>query len=1322
MSTAKHLVLAAAVAVIAGGSAVAETVVDDFEAGFAPVAGVGDVASGWSVWDWGPKAQYSFLNYSLFDPSIDDEIAGDTLSTGPNGICEVLEQGDDIQVIALGQGEPDIVCINPGPDTVLDSSPVGDDQTVGDTIVTGADGVCDTTASGDDEQVIPVGQGNPNSTGIGPGDNGELDTDNTPDIWAGQVTGFGWVGSAQEMVTRRGTRGIAKGFPVTPGQHYLLSAKMKVEALGNRRNNRGIVGMGYDQTGQTTDPTPKGAYGDTPVEQGGTVRWRDIWNSEGWVCGEMEYVVEEGWHNQYLTFEASGTEVSVWFKIDDQDRQIGDGYRLTVDDVSLTPFTPDPSNKVYNGYLEERSSARTEAPAGFMPFEARFDPPEESYVLREEYSPADVGRQCFSGQGAAAGGRESDALGGGTTGLYFIAEELADNATYLFQIQVYEESINREGNVGIYGGLRCWYNTTGEFDYWHNTQLESPGRSQGDSDNPAYLAEWSYPHQGRGWWTYDLLIQTDDFQVGTDDERLIMRIDYLTDKCEPRVYFDDVSLVEQAPSKASPFIEITNVSYPHLVPGSGEVTITWDTDVASTSEVEYGTWESLGNTSGLDPTLLSSHSVTLTGLQPQDDLYFRVVSTAANHLDATSVQHRILSPHVGLVNGGFEGGFWSRVGTPEITTGANGICNTTADAADVQVIPVSQGLPGQLCVTAGPDEVLDTPAGGDDVVLLNIITTGPDGVCNSAVQGDDVQVIAVGRGLANQVCVSCGGDSVLTSVRAGDDRSTEDMRPVGWEFYGYSHGLYEGFQGAQYTFGQDANGALYGFDATEAAGAKGAGDVYTGLHAMGFDTCVTMNGENGGMCQKVATDPGEDYVLTVQMRGYDDYITREIAGRNNVGARLGVDPAGGSDPTAATVVWSPYYFFGAPDDVQEIPFGQGKPDALNIEPGVLWSDYTLDSTPAGDDATLDVLFWGADQVLDSTPGGDDYVSSQDWWPSTDVIHPGPNGVIDSTPVNDDVVVTVITAGADGISDTPADANDLPMIFDVGWGTPDVVCVTAGADGILSSGPGEDPVPSGDDMIVGETLTVGTDGVCGSYARVAEGPDHFYNYEWYERSLEFAAGSEAATVFLNMHAVYAPVSDKHDHVVWFDDAEFELSIESMTWDSAQAGWNLMSLPIDPADPDPAVVFADLATCGNVIGTNLYRYSKLSGYELYPSAQFTAMETGRAYWLRLTSVCDNTVSGTLLSAPQSIALDDGWNMFGMPLSTPVLWSGCQITDGVDTKSIADAGTAGWIQTLIYYYTPTGYKTVKPDGTGDDDSLRPWVGYWFLTYQAGLSLIVQ
>ncbi|MCH7924796.1 MAG: hypothetical protein IIC51_04610, partial [Planctomycetes bacterium] len=74
-----------------------------------------------------------------------------------------------------------------------------------------------------------------------------------------------------------------------------------------------------------------------------------------------------------------------------------------------------------------------------------------------------------------------------------------------------------------------------------------------------------------------------------------------------------------------------------------------------------------------------------------------------------------------------------------ITTGPDGICNTTAAGDDVQVIPVGQGQAGQTCVGQGVNAFRDTPNGdvlGDDVVSGADVTTGPDGVCNTTANGN----------------------------------------------------------------------------------------------------------------------------------------------------------------------------------------------------------------------------------------------------------------------------------------------------------------------------------------------------------------------------------------------------------------------------------------------------------------------------------------------------------------------------------------------------------------------------------------------------------
>jgi hypothetical protein len=56
------------------------------------------------------------------------------------------------------------------------------------------------------------------------------------------------------------------------------------------------------------------------------------------------------------------------------------------------------------------------------------------------------------------------------------------------------------------------------------------------------------------------------------------------------------------------------------------VTITWTTDIASDSQVEYGLTTAYGSMSALDSTLVTSHSINLTGLTAGTTYHYRVIS------------------------------------------------------------------------------------------------------------------------------------------------------------------------------------------------------------------------------------------------------------------------------------------------------------------------------------------------------------------------------------------------------------------------------------------------------------------------------------------------------------------------------------------------------------------------------------------------------------------------------------------------------------------------------------------------------------------------
>ncbi len=63
------------------------------------------------------------------------------------------------------------------------------------------------------------------------------------------------------------------------------------------------------------------------------------------------------------------------------------------------------------------------------------------------------------------------------------------------------------------------------------------------------------------------------------------------------------------------------------VPGMTTANITWTTTAPSSSQVEYGLNKNYGSISANDPTPVTSHTVTLTGLKPATRYFYRVLSS-----------------------------------------------------------------------------------------------------------------------------------------------------------------------------------------------------------------------------------------------------------------------------------------------------------------------------------------------------------------------------------------------------------------------------------------------------------------------------------------------------------------------------------------------------------------------------------------------------------------------------------------------------------------------------------------------------------------------
>jgi chitodextrinase len=83
------------------------------------------------------------------------------------------------------------------------------------------------------------------------------------------------------------------------------------------------------------------------------------------------------------------------------------------------------------------------------------------------------------------------------------------------------------------------------------------------------------------------------------------------------------SVTVTTPATATPPV-ISNVS---VSPTQTTATVSWTTDTPSSSQVAYGTTTAYGSTTPLDPTLVTAHSQTISGLTAGQMYHFSVTST-----------------------------------------------------------------------------------------------------------------------------------------------------------------------------------------------------------------------------------------------------------------------------------------------------------------------------------------------------------------------------------------------------------------------------------------------------------------------------------------------------------------------------------------------------------------------------------------------------------------------------------------------------------------------------------------------------------------------
>lgn len=818
-----------------------------------------------------------------------------------------------------------------------------------------------------------------------------------PDGYAGNCLEIEATGAPSTATT-------VKTFAVTPGETYICGLLVFGEprlASGNPLNPGAMCGTtgsmrwGVDPTGQTADPDADtiiwfGYIGSKDPDVAYTTS-----SLTKYVYSEKEF--RGYWRHQAFPVKMTGSTVSVWIEVD-----VTSTSRLPLtrwDNLSLTQVTLDSPNLIYNGDFEERNWYDPNVPLGWYDgsYKNGGTAPRTDYIgdrahdttnsgwglvnywercAAPWYNISEAGRFVISGENLARLASYVVHVNQ-QAGFQTIVTGLPENTDFLFRVKVHE------GNMGVYNNIGALAETAIRA---HNEP--SPVSTNAElckyllkvrwDDTPGFDARygtWNYTWQGRGYYTLETVLSTADKRSGVNDECLNIELFMHSSWALDTWTWEDAVLVPVSDvvydSNGYPIeynadvIHISDIADSGAVAPDGTCTITWTTDKPAYSRVEYGTSEySLPNVQEQTAALVTNHSIQLTGLDPSQDLYYRVVSFAPGLVTETSVQQRVLAPHATLVNAGFEGSWSSYQLENLVTTGQNGYMDTAypsnpLDTNDDQFelwVDQGYGMAPGISVLAGMNGAMDSTEGGDDFAYPTndpgtnpplAISTGYDWVCDTAASGDDIQLLPVGNGVPYQAPCLLPGENMTydaDTVIDPDDVLADGLYgflPEGWEKWGYSRGdlpddILVGDPPMPCAL--DADGMMWTFPMY--------GFAHSGDYSLGMRNQVGQNGEVNGVLQVLQVQPGKTYEVSVWIAGvnwYNEDMTDPEFAQDQLISRIGVDPLGGGDPTADSVVWNDPYYYGI--DTED-------PNYPNHRINGKWYNETITVTAQSDRLTI----------------------------------------------------------------------------------------------------------------------------------------------------------------------------------------------------------------------------------------------------------------------------------------------------------------------------------------------------------------------------------
>src|SRR5207248_479749 len=191
-------------------------------------------------------------------------------------------------------------------------------------------------------------------------------------------------------------------------------------------------------------------------------------------------------------------------------------------------------------------------------------------------------------------------------------------------------------------------------------------------------------------------------------------------------------LVSSANSTGNPpptTLDVTNVQAGSVTTSSSQVV--WTTNVPANSSVDYGTTTAYGNSTPVDPTMVTSHQVTISGLAAGTTYYFQVNSTDSkgNH---------------GHGGNKFNTPGFSLSGTITPTTGGNGATVALSGPASASATGDSSGNYTFVGLPNGTYTIVPSHAGftfspsGQSMVINGANVTAANFTANAAAVGPTI--------------------------------------------------------------------------------------------------------------------------------------------------------------------------------------------------------------------------------------------------------------------------------------------------------------------------------------------------------------------------------------------------------------------------------------------------------------------------------------------------------------------------------------------------------------------------------------------------------